>query len=114
MDEQGVRPIVGEAEVYAAFIRLARALALMPMFGHDEEQLVQLRQRGDWIAFRRPGAHYRPRLSGAVRFQNGVDFYRKIGRKGARVWNAERKRRKAAARHAALARWGNNGNHPPK
>jgi hypothetical protein len=158
MDEQGGRPIVGEAAVYAAFVRLARAraaelnltfesldhlcnfpqrytatllsggktmsvysfftlaraLALMPMFGHDEAQLAQLRQRGDWIATRRAGPRYRPRLGGVVRFANYPDFYRQIGKKGARVWNAERKRRKAAARHAALARWGNGGNHPPK
>jgi hypothetical protein len=158
MDEQGGRPVVGEADHYRlavevfraraaelnltfesldnlcgfpqgftgklligsksmsvySFFTLARALALMPMFGHDEAQLADLRRRSDWGESRRAGPRYRPRKlsGGATRFTIYSDFYKKIGRKGALVWNAERKRRKAAARHAALARWGNgHGKH---
>jgi hypothetical protein len=148
---QGGRPVVGEAEVYADFIRLARqriealgitfttldaicnfpdrysstllcegktmsvfsfftmasALGLAVTFSHDEQKLARLRSREDWIPVRRNGARYRPRHGGVVRFANYPDFYKQIGRKGALAWNAERKRRKAAARHAAMARWGN-------
>jgi hypothetical protein len=87
-------------------------LALTPTFVSDAEKLARLRQREDWIATHRKGAKWRPRHGGVVRFANYPDFYRKIGRKGALVWNAERKRRKAAARHAAMARWGNgHGKH---
>jgi hypothetical protein len=91
-----------------SFFTLARALALLPQFAHDETQLAELRKREDWIAVRRRGPQFRrKRNGGTVRFQNHIDFYRQIGRKGAIAWNAKRMRRRAAARIAARARWGN-------
>lgn len=98
-----------------SFFTLARALALLPAFHDDQTQLAQLRSRDDWIPFRRNGAHYRGKRNGGVtRFQNHVDFYRQIGRKGAIAMHAKRRRRKASARHAALARWGNGYEDGPR
>lgn len=94
--------------VYSLFT-IARALALLPTFQHDESQLEKLQGFSEWQTIRRKGMRYRPRLnSGAVRFVNYVDFYKQIGRKGAIRANALRMRRKEAARKAALARWSNN------
>jgi hypothetical protein len=85
-----------------SFFTLARALALTPEFRHDGEQLAQLQRRGDWIAIRRTGERFRGKSSsGIIRFQNHIDFYRQIGRKGAIAMHAKRIRRKEAARIAA-------------
>jgi hypothetical protein len=96
----------GKAMSVFSFFTLARTLALTPQFAHDETQLAELKKRTDWIEMRRKGAKYRPhRSGGAVKFTNHIDFYRQIGRKGALAWNTERRRRKAAARHAIMTRW---------
>jgi hypothetical protein len=47
---------------------------------------------------------------GAVVVLLSRKFLSKIGRKGALARNAQRKRRKAAARHAARARWSGHAN----
>jgi hypothetical protein len=106
----------GKAMSVYSFFTMASALGLTLTFTHDEEKLARLRSREDWIAFRRKGKRYRPRkiAGGATRFVIYSDFYKKIGRKGALAWHAKRIRRRNAARRAAMARWGNNGNHPPK
>jgi hypothetical protein len=94
--------------VYSLFT-MARALALMPMFGHDEAQLADLHRRADWIESRRKGSKWRPRKisGGATRFTIYSDFYKKIGRKGAVRKHALRKFYRERARKGAAARWGN-------
>jgi general stress protein YciG len=78
----------------------------------DSAAIERLSRREDWIAVRRKGSRYRPR-HGVVRFQNDRDFYRQIGRKGARARALLQKKRRAQTLKARMARWG-NGNHPPK
>jgi hypothetical protein len=99
-----------------SFFSMIGALGLRVEFQHDAAQLETLRGREDWIEFKRKGARYRPKKisGGATRFTIYSDFYKKIGRKGALAWHAKRIRRRNAARRAAMARWGSNGNHPPK
>jgi general stress protein YciG len=73
----------------------------------DSAAIERLSRREDWIAFRRKGARYRPRRGGVVRFQNDRDFYRQIGRKGARARALLQRRRRAQTLKARMARWGN-------
>jgi hypothetical protein len=91
---------------------LARALALLPVFQHDEAQLVQLRQRVDWITVRRNGSRWRPRVRTTgrhrvVELKLYPDLLRKRAMLGvqARMEKLSSKRRSAIARKAALARW---------
>jgi hypothetical protein len=95
-----------------SFFTLARALALMPEFRHDDEQLAHLQRNGDWIKLRRAGARFRGKGGGAVRFQNHRDFYRQIGRKGAIRKNALSKFYRERAHKGAAARWGNGHDGP--
>jgi hypothetical protein len=106
----------GKAMSVFSFFTLARALALMPMFGHDEAQLADLQRREDWIAFRRNGAHYRPRMLNGTKHRAVIlkiypDFMRKraLLSAKARMEKLTPARRRKIARHAARARWGNNG-----
>lgn len=97
----------GKAMSIYSFFTIARALALLPSFQHDEAQLAHLQKNGEWVKLRRPGPRFRAkRSSGVKRFQVHVDFYRQIGRKGANIMHAKRIRRKRAAQIAANARWG--------
>jgi hypothetical protein len=90
---------------------MARALALMPVFQHDEAQLVQLRQRVDWITSKRKGSKWRPKLSTSRHRVVEIKLYPDLLRKRAMLGVAARmvklsdKRRSAIARKAALARW---------
>jgi hypothetical protein len=95
-----------------SFFSMIGALGLRLEFAHDAAQLETLRGRQDWIEFKRKGARYRPRLGGVVRFANYPDFYRKIGRKGARARALLQKKRRAQTLKARMARWGNgHGKH---
>jgi hypothetical protein len=96
--------------VYSLFV-MARALALMPTFVNDAVQLAQLRQRADWIASRRKGSKWRPKLTTGRHRVVQVKMYPDLLRKRAMLGVAARmeklspKRRIAIARKAALARW---------
>ena len=92
-----------------SFFTLARALALLPSFAHDETQLAVLHRHPEWLKYRRTAARFRSRPAGAIKFKNYRDFYRQIGRKGALAMHAKRIRRQEAARIAAAARWSKNG-----
>ena len=89
-----------------SFFTLARALALLPTFEHDETQLAQLKKNGDWITMRRAGARFRGKGGGAYRFQVHVDFYKQIGQKGGLRSSALRKFYRDRARKGAAVRWG--------
>jgi general stress protein YciG len=91
-----------------SFFTLARALALMPEFRHDDEQLAHLRKNGNWIKMRRAGERFRGKGGGAYRFQNHRDFYQQIGRKGGLRKSALTKFYRERARKGAVARWGKN------
>jgi len=43
-----------------SFFTLARALALMPSFQHDADQLRRLQDQSNWIGMRRTGPRFRP------------------------------------------------------
>jgi hypothetical protein len=94
-----------------SFFTLARALALLPQFAHDETQLAELQKRGDWIKMRRAGARFRGKGKGIVRFANHIDFYRQIGHKSAIARSLLQKKRKQQTLAARTARWG-NGHRP--
>jgi hypothetical protein len=96
-----------------SFFTIARALALSPVFEADEAQLAMLRRRGDWIASRRNGVRSK-KGGGITRFQNHVDFYRQIGRKGGIARALLLKRRRAQTAKARAARWNGNGHAAPK
>jgi hypothetical protein len=107
-----------------SFFTLARALALMPAFHHDERQLADLRARPDWIKWKRPGKRARPRkpqprLRGKgrvvrVAFNLYPDLLRQAGIKGQKIWMQKvgKRRRKQIARKAIAARWHKNGAMP--
>jgi hypothetical protein len=101
----------GKAMSVFSFFTLARALALTPVFQHDEAQLADLRRRADWIAFRRKGERYRPKLTTGRHRVIEVKLYPDLLRKRAmlgvqaRMEKLSPKRRSAIARKAALARW---------
>jgi hypothetical protein len=95
-----------------SFFTMARALALLPVFEHDETQLAELRRRPDWIEFRRKGSRYRPRVHAKghalnVTFKLYPDLLRKAAVKGGfmRAEKIGKRRRRQIARHAAQARW---------
>jgi hypothetical protein len=103
-----------------SFFSMIGALGLRLEFQHDAAQLETLRERQDWIEFRRKGARYRPKLNGTkhrpVTFKIYPDLMRKRALLSvkARMEKLTPARRRKIARHAAMARWGSNGNHPPK
>jgi hypothetical protein len=97
-----------------SFFVMARALALLPVFEHDEAQLEHLKNRKDqpWVLFRRKGSRYRPRVRTTGRHRVvEIKLYPDLLRKRAMLGVAARmvklsdKRRSAIARKAALARW---------
>jgi hypothetical protein len=47
-------------------LAMARGLALLPMFGHDLDQLERLKQRSNWIGIRRTGPRWRLRRERAA------------------------------------------------
>jgi hypothetical protein len=111
--ERYVNTLLCENKTMSVFslFTLARALALLPVFQHDEAQLAQLRQRVDWITSKRKGAKWRPKLTTSRHRVVEVRFYPDLLRKRAMLGVAARmtklsdKRRSAIARKAALARW---------
>lgn len=95
-----------------SFFTLARALCLLPSFAHDETQLAELQKHPQWLKYRRTATQFRGHPNGAIKFQNYRDFYRQIGRKGAKVRHARAaaiRELREMKRKAALARWGKNG-----
>jgi hypothetical protein len=95
-----------------SFFTLARALALLPSFAHDETQLELLHRHPEWMKYRRTAARFRSRPGGAIKFNNYRDFYRQIGRKGARIRHARAlamREMREMKRKAAMARWSKNG-----
>jgi hypothetical protein len=103
-----------------SFFSMIGALGLRLEFAHDAAQLETLREREDWIEFKRKGARYRPKLNGtkhrAVTFKIYPDLMRKRALLSvkARMEKLTPARRRRIARRAARARWGNNGNYPSK
>jgi hypothetical protein len=101
----------GKAMSVYSFFTLARTLALLPQFAHDETQLAELKKRADWIEMRRKGAKYRPKLTlgkhRVVKRKFYPDYLRKIAILGveARMRKLTPRRRSQIARRAALARW---------
>lgn len=87
-----------------SFFTLARALALLPSFAHDETQLEVLYRHPDWFKYRRTARRFRGH-NGITRFNNYSDFYRQIGRKGAKRRAMLHKKRKAQTLKARMARW---------
>jgi hypothetical protein len=55
-----------------SFFAMARALALLPAFQHDAEQLARLKDRSQWVEARVAGARYRPARRGAPRKRASV------------------------------------------
>jgi hypothetical protein len=104
-----------------SFFTMARALALLPVFQHDEAQFEHLHKREDWIATRRKGPRWRLKrmLNGSQHRARSVKIYPDFMRKRAMLAVAARmrklspKRRSAIARRAALARWGNGAGRKP-
>lgn len=96
----------GKAMSIYSFFTLARGLALMPSFAHDETQLVTLCAREDWIKLRRPGPRLRGKGGGVTRIVLNREFYRQIGRKGAAKRSMLQKQRRAQTWAARQARWG--------
>ena len=84
---------------------LSKALALDVYFHHDDDDLAKLQKRAEWVKLRRGGARYRGELGGVVHFNNNLNFYRKIGRKGAVKRALLQKKRRQQTLNARLARW---------
>jgi len=100
----------GKACSVFSFFVLAKALALLPTFVHDADELARLEQHSEWIKLRRVGEFYR-HSKGARHFKArhslSHDFYKNCGRKGGMAWAQSRtpKQRSTQARKAARARW---------
>lgn len=103
----------GKAMSVYSFFTMARALALLPAFQHDEEQFAELSGREDWIEMRRKGPRWRPKLAGskhsAVVVKLWPDLLRKRAVQGghARADSLTPYQRKMIAKRAAQIRWQN-------
>lgn len=93
--------------VYSMFT-MARVLALMPAFHHDEDQHELLQAREDWIAVRRKGPRWRAK-HGQAKHRLGPDYFRIYGQRGGmiRARKLSKRARSEIARNAAQARWSN-------
>jgi hypothetical protein len=97
--------------VYALFT-MARGLALLPVFQHDEVQHAKLKRHSSWMMMRRPGPRWRKK--GRAHDQSAhrlyPDFLHKRAQAGGLAYRrkVKPKRRRELARNAAQARWSKN------
>lgn len=91
--------------VYSLFT-MARVLALLPAFQHDDKQHALLKAREDWIPLKRKGPRWRS-AHGKSAHRLYPDFLRLRARAGGFAYRQKisRKRRIANARKAAQIRW---------
>ena len=90
--------------IYSLFT-LSKALALDVYFHHDDDDLNTLQKRAEWVKNRRAGAKHRGERGGVVHFNNNLNFYRKIGRIGAKRKNSQAKNFREWGRKGAAKRW---------
>jgi hypothetical protein len=89
-----------------ALFTIARGLALLPAFQHDDEQHKALQRHSEWILLRRPGPRFRARKISPSKIKLYRDFLHQRASKGglARKLKLNRKQRRDIARNAVLAR----------